>query len=91
MKLDTNLFLCRLCKIAANLFMLEEIIKQTLFVLIYGITNTIIRIIALPFNYLISALIGIAKWADEQGKHHCEELQDLYKGLLKTKEDADNE
>lgn len=74
-------FLKRLCKIASNLFMLEEIIKHTIFVLIYGITNTVIRLIALPLNYLISGLIGIAKWADEQGKHHCEELQGIYQSL----------
>lgn len=74
-------FLMRLCKIASNLFMLEEIIKQTIFVLIYGITNTVIRLVALPFNYLISGLIGVAKWADEQGKHHCEELQGIYQSL----------
>lgn len=74
-------FLKKLCKIAANLFMFEEIIKHTIFVLIYGFTNTVIRLIALPFNYLISGLIGIAKWADEQGTHHCEELKGIYQCL----------
>ena len=66
--------------------MLEEIIKQTLFVLIFGLTNTIIRIIALPFHYIISGLIGIAKFSDDKGVHHCNELKELYSSLLKEQQ-----
>ena len=73
-------FLMRLCKIASNLFMLEEIIKQTIFVLIYGITNTVIRLVALPFNYLISGLIGVANGQMNKGNI----IVKNYKGFIKV-------
>ena len=82
-----NIFLGKLCKIASNLFMIEEIFKQTLFVLIYSITNTIIRIIALPLMYIIKGLIGIAEYADNQSKYHCKNLQELYTSLFDNQEE----
>lgn len=81
-----KLFLKKLCENSSRLFMLEEIIKHTVFVLIFGLTNTIIRIIGIPFHYIISALIGIAKFSDDKGVHHCKELQELYSSLSKEEQ-----
>lgn len=76
-----------LCAAFSKLFILEEIIKRTLLVLVYGFTNTFIRLIAIPIIFLIKAIQGISKYSDEQGAYHCEQLNDIYKSLLKEKQD----
>ena len=76
-----------LCEALSKLFMIEEIIKHTLLVLVYGFANTFIRLIAIPIIFLIKAFQGIAKYSDEQGTYHCEQLSDIYKSLLKEQQD----